>query len=134
MKKSEGPLLQKSFSFAVRIIRLNKVLNEKYREYILGRQLLRCGTSIGANVREAQNAESKSDFIHKIGIAQKEAGEVIYWLELLSATGYLNKIEFNSLIIDAQEISKIISSILLTSKQRLKKVRESENKNSLTKP
>ncbi|HTE23967.1 four helix bundle protein [Flavitalea sp.] len=69
MSESDGPIMRKSFSFGVRIINLYKILNKKYNEYTLGKQLLRCGTSIGANVREAQNAESKNDFIHKMGIA-----------------------------------------------------------------
>jgi four helix bundle protein len=82
--------------------------------------LLRCGTSIGANVREAHNGESKSDFIHKMGIAQKEVGEVIYWLELLKETDFLNQKEFDSIIADANELLKIIRSIILTSKQNKK--------------
>lgn len=81
--KSENIILIKSFSFAVRVIKLYKILNESNKEYVLSKQLLRCGTSIGANAREAHNAESKNDFIHKMGIAQKETSEVIYWLELL---------------------------------------------------
>src|SRR6187551_2841011 len=116
MSKSESPIVKKSFSFAIRIIKLYQLLGDKYKEYTLGKQLLRCGTSIGANVREAQNAESKNDFIHKIGISQKETGEVIYWLELLTATGYLNKIECESMMEDANEILRIITSILVTSK------------------
>jgi four helix bundle protein len=122
MNESDGPIVKKTFSFALRSINLYKVLNEKYREYHLGKQLLRCGTSIGANVREAQSAESRSDFIHKMGVAQKETSEVIYWLELLSVSGYLNQTEFNSMINDANEIQKIIRSIILTTKKRPKTV------------
>ena len=116
--KSDNIILIKSFAFAVRIIRLYKMLNEKHKEYILSKQLLRCGTSIGANVREAHNGESKNDFIHKMAIAQKEASEVIYWLELLKETGYLNQIEFESIISDANGLLKIIRSIILTSKAK----------------
>ena len=90
------------------------------RNIYLSKQLLRCGTSIGANVREAHNAESKNDFIHKMGIAQKETSEVIYWLELLKETGYLNQKEFDSIVSDANELLKIIRSIILTSKSNQK--------------
>ena len=117
---SENIILVKSFSFAVRIVRLYKVLNESNKEYVLSKQLLRCGTSIGANVREAHNAESKNDFIHKMGIAQKETSEVIYWLELLKETGYLNQKEFDSIVSDASELLKIIRSIIITSKSHQK--------------
>ncbi len=82
--------------------------------------MLRSGTSIGANIREAHNAESKADFVHKLGIAQKEADETIYWLELLVETKYLTEGEFNSIHTEAEEILKIIKSIILTSKQNYK--------------
>jgi four helix bundle protein len=83
--------------------------------------MLRSGTSIGANVREAHNAESKMDFIHKMGIAQKEASEVLYWIELLHETEYLSKEEYTILSNDATELIKIIKSIILTTKQNLLK-------------
>ncbi|MHA4843838.1 four helix bundle protein [Flavitalea antarctica] len=118
MSGSDGPIVKKSFAFAVRIIKLYKSLNERHRDYHLGKQLLRCGTSIGANVRESQNAESRLDFIHKISIALKEASEAVYWLELLNATEYLSHSEFNSMIIDANEIQKILKSIILTCKKK----------------
>ena len=118
--KSENIILIKSFSFAIRVVKLYKILNESNKEYVLSKQLLRCGTSIGANVREAHNAESKNDFIHKMGIAQKETSEVIYWLELLKETGYLNQKEFDSIVSDANELLKIIRSIILTSKGKQK--------------
>ncbi len=86
---------------------------------MLSKQLLRSGTSVGAMVREAEHAESKSDFIHKIAIAQKEINESIYWLELLKATNYLNEKEFESLNKEAIEILKIITSILKTTKTNL---------------
>jgi four helix bundle protein len=114
--KTENIIITKSFAFAVRIVNLYKLLAGN-KEYILSKQLLRSGTSIGANVREAHNAESKNDFIHKMGIVQKETGEVIYWLELMKATAYLNESKFQSIILDATELLKIISSIILTSKQ-----------------
>jgi len=83
----------------------------------MSRQLLKAGTSIGANVREADNAESKADFIHKMGIAQKEADETLYWLELLSATDFISREDFESLNFSAEEIFKIIRSIILTAKE-----------------
>ena len=106
---------EKSFMFAVRIVNLCKILKQR-NEFVLSRQLLRSATSVGANTREALNAESKKDFIHKLQIAQKEADESIYWLELLHATEYLNDKEFSSLNNDAVELSKILKSIILSTK------------------
>ena len=83
--------------------------------------MLRSGTSVGANVREAKNAESKRDFIHKMGIAQKEADESLYFLELLYATDYINYKEFNSIYTEAEEVYKIIKSIIITAKKNLEK-------------
>ena len=108
---------EKSFRFAVRIVNLYKELISSKNEYVLSKQLLRSGTSIGANIREAKNGESKADFIHKMAIAQKECDETIYWLELLKETDYLTEIEFQSIYADATELLKIIRSIILTSKQ-----------------
>lgn len=109
----------KSFDFAIRIVRLYQYLNNDKKEFILSKQLLRSGTSIGAMIREAEHAESKSDFIHKLAIAQKEANESIYWLELLKATDYLNEKEFENINNDAISILKLITSILKTSKNNL---------------
>ncbi|WP_227687044.1 four helix bundle protein [Spirosoma arboris] len=114
--KKDNIVLDKSFRFAVRIIRLYQHLKETKKEYILSKQMLRSGTSVGANVREGNNAESKADFIHKLGIAQKETDETIYWLELLKETDYLNQTEFNSIYGDADELLKLIRSIILTAK------------------
>ena len=105
---SPSPLREKSFQLAVRIVRLCQHLNEKKQEYTLSKQLLRCGTNPGAMVREAANAESGFDFIHKLGVAQKETGETQYWLELLHITGYLTTTEFASIYADAEEIMKLI--------------------------
>ena len=107
----ENLIINKSFQFAIKIVKQYKILCEVKREFILSKQMLRSGTSIGANVREAHNAESKMDFIHKMGIAQKEASEVLYWIELLYETGYLSKEEYNTLLNDATELIKIIKSI-----------------------
>ena len=114
----ENVIQRKSFEFAVRIVKLYKLLCDDRREFTLAKQLLRSGTSIGANVREAINAESLSDFIHKYAVAQKECDETIYWLELLKETNYITKAEFDSINNDAEELLKIIRSIILTSKQR----------------
>ncbi|GAB4324852.1 MAG: four helix bundle protein [Candidatus Sumerlaeia bacterium] len=107
---------EKSFAFALRIVRLCKMLESERGERILGKQLLRSGTAIGALVREAEYAESRADFIHKMAIAQKEAGETAYWLELLHQSGLLSDEEFASIILDQTEIAKILASIILTSK------------------
>ena len=118
--KEKSLIVKKSFGFAVRIVKLYKYLIDIKKEFILSKQLLRSGTSIGANVREAHNAESKADFVHKMGIAQKETDETIYWLELLYNTEFLTQKEFESIQMEAVEILKIIKSIILTSKQNLK--------------
>ena len=115
--KRENVIREKSFKFAVRAINLYKVLSNERKEFILSKQLLRSGTSIGANVREALNAESNADFIHKLAIAQKECDETGYWLELLHETKFINEPEFNSLHKDASELLKIIRSIILSSKK-----------------
>lgn len=87
------------------------------KEYIMSKQLLRSGTAIGALVREAQNAESSRDFIHKLSISQKECDESIYWLELLKACEYIDELEFESLNNDAIELLKMLRSSIITSKQ-----------------
>jgi len=109
----------KSFDFAIRIVKLYQYLSSNKKEFVLSKQLLRSGTSIGAMIREAEHAESKNDFIHKFAIAQKEANEVVYWLELLRATDYLNEKEFQNIYNDAITILKLITSILKTSKNQL---------------
>jgi len=119
MTERRSIIKDKSFVFAVRVIRLFQFLTEVKKEYILSKQLLRSGTSIGAMVREAQNAESTKDFIHKLGIAQKECDEVIYWLELLKETEYLNEKEFESINDEAIELLKMLRSAILTSKKNL---------------
>ena len=116
MIKKENPLKDKSFAFAVRIVGAYKFLIEK-REYVLSKQLLRSGTAIGALYREAQYAESKADFAHKLGIAQKETNETnLYWLELLEETNFFSKKEFQSLFDECEELLKIITSSIKTAK------------------
>ena len=102
----------KSFRFAVRIVNLCRYLQTEQKEYILTKQLLRCGTSIGANVAESQQAQSRPDFISKLNIALKEAYETNYWLRLLYETRYLKQDEFQSIIYDCQEIEKLLISII----------------------
>lgn len=109
----------KSFAFAVRVIRLSKLLVSDKQEFVLSKQLLRSGTSVGALVREAEHAESKPDFIHKMAIAQKECNETLYWLELLRETDYLSTQEFESINSDATELIKLITSIIKTSKEKI---------------
>ena len=118
--KQANVTLQKSFDFAVRIIRLYQHLKDEKKEFTISKQLLRSGTSVGANLREAYNGESDKDFIHKLGIAQKECDETAYWLELLSTTNILNKQEFESIYLDCRELLKIIKSIILTKKQNMR--------------
>ncbi|OYT15261.1 MAG: hypothetical protein B7C24_14005 [Bacteroidetes bacterium 4572_77] len=116
---SENIIKNKSFDFAVRVVKLYKFLCEDKKEYVLSKQLLRSGTSVGAMVREAEHAETKKDFVHKMAIAQKEINESIYWLELLNKTEYLSLEQFNSLNNDAIEIIKLITSIIKSAKKSL---------------
>lgn len=118
---SRNVIKNKSFKFAIRIVKLyQKIIFEK-KEFVLSKQLMRSGTSVGANVREAEHAESKADFVHKMAIAQKEINETIYWLELLKETNYLSPEDFNSINQDAVEIIKMITSIIKTTKANLNK-------------
>ena len=119
---SENIIKTKSFNFALRIVKLYQFLNQEKREYVLSKQLLRSGTSVGALVREAEQAESRLDFIHKLAISQKEANESDYWLELLFQSDYLNEIQYQSLKSDIVEINKILASIIISTKQNLKKI------------
>ena len=107
---------EKSFHFAVRIVNLCKFLQNEKQEYILYKQLFRCGTSIGANVAEAQQAQSRADFVSKLNIALKEAYETDYWLRLLHETNYLTESAFQSVISDCRELEKLLISIIKTAK------------------
>jgi four helix bundle protein len=119
MNEKKNVLKDKSFFFAIRIVNLYKHLQGDKKEFILSKQLLRSGTSIGANVREAYSAESKKDFIHKLSICQKETNEANYWLELLKATDYLSIAEFESVNKDSNELYKIITSSIITCKKNI---------------
>ena len=106
----------KSFAFAVRVVNCYKWLRAQKKEFVMSKQLLRSGTSVGAMIREAEYAETKKDFIHKMAIAQKEINESIYWLELLKETDYLTLDHFIELEKDAIEIIKLVTSIIKSSK------------------
>ena len=108
----------KSFDFAVRIVNLYKYLTIEKNEYVLSKQLLRSGTSIGANIAEAEKAQSEADFNSKMTIALKEASESHYWLRLLCTTEYLSRTEFESIEKDIKEIISILVSITKTLKQK----------------
>lgn len=115
---SECIVKNKSFQFAVRVVNLYKILSGERKEHVLSKQILRSGTSVGANVREGLNAQSPADFVHKLSISQKECDETLYWLELLKETNYINETEFPCMHHDATEPLKIIRSIILTSKKK----------------
>jgi four helix bundle protein len=112
-----SPVRDKSFRFALRIVKLYQYLKEEKKEYVLSKQVLRSGTAIGALVRESQYAESKADFIHKLAIALKEANETEYWIELLYQSGYLEEKSYQSIHTDIEELLKLLTSIIKTTKQ-----------------
>ena len=102
----------KSRDFAIRIVGCYKYLVEQKSEYVMSKQLLRCGTSIGANARESKNAQSRMDFLNKLNIALKEADETEYWLDLLHATNYLDDTQYESVNSDCAELIKLLTSII----------------------
>lgn len=112
----EDPLKEKTLILAIRIVRLCKYLREKKKEYTISGQIIRSGTNPGAMVREAKNAESAKDFVHKLGVAQKETAETQFWLELLYETDYITKKEFDSLYALTKEIMRLLRSSILTKK------------------
>lgn len=113
------PLREKTLNLAIRTVKLCQYLTTEKKEYVVSKQLLRAGTNPGAMVREAANAESGLDFIHKLAVAQKETGETMYWLELLFKTGFLSTTEYESIDADAQEVMRLVRSSILTKKKRL---------------
>jgi len=112
----ENVIRDKSLAFALRVVKLAKYLEGKKREFVLSRQVLRSGTAIGALVREAEHAESKADFIHKMSIALKEANETSYWLELLRQGEYIDAESFKSIGADSAELIKLLTAIVKTAK------------------
>lgn len=118
---NENLILAKSKDFALWVIRLYQYLCETKKEYILSKQVLRSGTSIGANAKEAAHAQSKADFYAKMYLAYKEANETEYWLELLHESRYIEKDAFDSIYSDCKEIIKILAAITKTQKQSTQK-------------
>lgn len=129
-EKASATIQQLSFDFACRITRLYQYLTEdsEYKEYVLSKQVVRSGTSIGANVREAQHAQSDADFLCKMSIAYKEADETDYWLTLLRDNGYLNEEASDSIINDNERILRLLTSIVKSTKA---KIEQSKGKNRI---
>lgn len=116
----ESVLRDKSYQFALRVVKLYKYIAAEKKEYVLSKQILRSGTSIGANIEEANQAQSKADFIHKLSIAQKEAFETDYWLRLLRDSEFLTEVQANSLLNDCREVQKLLTTSIKTAKESLK--------------
>ena len=116
--KKDNVVQEKSFAFAIRIVNLYKLLSTEKKEFVLSKQLLRSGTSIGANIEEAIGGQSDKDFLSKLSIAYKEARESMYWLKLLQATDFLSEEQTKSLLDEAEEICKILGKIQITLKNR----------------
>jgi four helix bundle protein len=115
----DNPVLEKSFAFALRIVKLNRYLVEEKREFVLSKELLVSGTHIGKHCKEAVNAESRSVFISEMGIARRIASETEYWLQLLFQAELLTETQFNSIEKDREEIFKLLTSIVKTSKENV---------------
>ena len=113
----ENVLLDKTFAFAIRVVNAYKYLVDEHHEFVMSKQFLRSGTSIGSNSEEAVGGQSKADFISKLSIAYKEARETKYWIRLLHATGYFDETQSKSLLDDNEEILKIIGKIQVTTKK-----------------
>ncbi len=124
---AENIIKNKTFDFSIEVVNLSRFLVDEKREFILSKQFLRSGTAIGALVRESEHAESKMDFIHKLAIAQKESNETEYWLDLLYKTEYIHQEEFDFMKKKIIEINKILSSIIITTKQRVLKEKQKIN-------
>jgi four helix bundle protein len=115
-EKSKSPLRDKSYAFAIKIVKISQQLVSERKEYVLSRQILRAGTAIGALVRESEFAASKADFINKLTVSLKEANEAKYWLMLLHDTGYLSKEEFERLQFECKELIAMLVASIKTSK------------------
>ncbi len=125
MKKENG-VMNKSYAFALRIVKLYKYLVYEKKEYVLSKQLLRSGTSIGALIREGEHAQSKADFLNKMNVALKEANETQYWIELLRDSSYLSFEESLSIYDNANELIRLLASIVKSTKQSLGKLESIE--------
>ena len=122
--KKENKILDISKAFAIRIVRLYQYLQNEKKEFVLSKQLLRSGTSIGANARESVHAQSPEDFIHKLNISLKESCETEYWIELLYETDYINEQQFSSILSDNKEITATLVKIIKTSKENFNAKKE----------
>ena len=120
-EKKDNPAAEKSFSFALRIVKLYRHLSDKEKEFVLSKQVLRSGTSIGANVEESLGAQTPADFQTKISIAYKEALETSYWLRLLNASKFITDKQFNSIYSDCSELIRIFGFTQLTMCRKLQK-------------
>ena len=121
--RGENLVKDKSFAFAIRVVRLYKILCEERKEYVLSKQVLRSGTAIGALVRESEHAQSAADFINKLSKALKEANETEYWLMLLHEADYLTEVEYDSIIKDCKELLRLLISIIKKTKENNGKLR-----------
>ncbi len=119
LKTENNIIKEKSFKFAVKIVNLYKYLMEEKKEFVLSKQILRSGTSIGANVNEALQGESKKDFLSKMNISLKECVETLYWIELLYETKYFDEETKQSIYTDCYELKRVLSSIVKTTKERI---------------
>jgi len=117
--KNDNVIQTKSFDFAIKIVRVYQLLVEEKKEFVLSKQLLRCGTSIGANIEEAIGGQSEKDFFAKLTISYKEARETHYWIRLLTATDFLTKEKGESLLLAVEELLKIIGSIQKTLRSKI---------------
>lgn len=117
--KSDNPVKDKSYAFALRVVKLYRYLCEDKKEYVLSKQIVRSGTSIGANVEEAIGGQSERDFLSKMSIAYKEARETHYWIRLLRDSGLIEEDDANSLIDDCDELLKLSGSIIKTMKEKI---------------
>lgn len=115
----ENVIKNKSFAFAIKIINISRALIEQKKEFILSKQMLRSGTAIGALIRESEHAESCTDFIHKLAVAQKEANETEYWIELLFQSQLIDEEMYKSILKDVTELRKMLASIIITTKKKL---------------
>ena len=120
-RMNENVIGEKSKAFAIRIVNIYKYLCDSQKEYVMSKQLLRCGTSIGANVAEGIHAISKKEFIAKLNISLKEAYETEYWLDLLRETEYINDSQYQSINTDCTELIRLLTAIIKTAKKNLKK-------------
>ena len=115
-----NPIFIKGLDFSVRIVNLYKVLRDERHETVMSKQILRSGTSIGANISEAIASESTDDFVHKLSISLKEGNETKYWIMLLHRTGYLSDEEYDSILVDCQQLRKLLGAIISTTKRNHK--------------